>query len=284
MLKQSKAILDVPADRLSEVTRIAMDLQETDQERLSRIAAAAEMGVPEEYMERAAAIWRERSSQSRLRRFRWTAAVAAASFVLFFVAVFGIRHVRTQSSIGQAGNSISMPQTPAATTTTIPTTSTETTSLIQACYAGDLATVEQLIDQGGDVNEWDFRGATPLQGAAFADSLQVTQKLLDHGANPSIGDANGRTPLYTAANRGYPDVAEALLQHGANPNQKTSDGFPPLYTAAFEGHIDVARVLLRHGADPNMHTNNGGTPLEAAEGEGHPDVARLLIQAGSRKQ
>lgn len=74
-------IKDVPPEQMSEVVRVAGELYDREtaqeQERQSTVAAAAEMGLPPEYMERAAAVVHARQVERIHRRRRRTAFVAA---------------------------------------------------------------------------------------------------------------------------------------------------------------------------------------------------------------
>jgi hypothetical protein len=75
-------VKDVPPEELSEVVRVAGELYDREstekRERRATVDAAAEMGIPEEYMERAAAeVHARRVAEVKTRRSRRTATVAA---------------------------------------------------------------------------------------------------------------------------------------------------------------------------------------------------------------
>src|SRR5690606_11136490 len=69
------------------------------------------------------------------------------------------------------------------------------------------AVVEQLLDEGADLDARDPRGFGPLHLAALHGLLQLTRRLLRAGADPEARDALNRTPREIAVMRGFVDVA-----------------------------------------------------------------------------
>lgn len=171
---------------------------------------------------------------------------------------------------------------------------------MSAAYV-DKQTVQLLIDLGGDVNQRDKGGDSPLDEAAFLGNTEVLKLLLDHGADINASGKYGSTPLHAAAGRGEAEAAELLIENGAEVNAKTKHGDTPLCTAISSSQLKVAEVLLANGADVNI-VCQGTTLLHivAAKGkpykrprwspmpipggepdEDHPyDIARLLIKYG----
>jgi ankyrin repeat protein len=66
-------------------------------------------------------------------------------------------------------------------------------------YAAQLEAVKLLVELGGDVNEANDMGLTPLHGAAFRWSDDVISYLVERGARLDVKDAVGRYPLTWAA-------------------------------------------------------------------------------------
>ena len=58
-----------------------------------------------------------------------------------------------------------------------------------------------MIQAGGDVNEKDVVGATPLQWASYHGHVEVITALIAAGANKTIEDKYGRTPHRVAKNQ-----------------------------------------------------------------------------------
>lgn len=89
--------------------------------------------------------------------------------------------------------------------------------LHDACYAGDMDKVQQLLDQGYDINSKDRAGATPLHYAASGGHLEVVDMLLERGANVHAQGHLDYTPLHLAYFNGHLLVISRLVSHGADP-------------------------------------------------------------------
>ena len=121
--------------------------------------------------------------------------------------------------------------------------------LMQAIQAGDVSTVERVLD--GDV---DVNAATP----------------------------HGTTPLMSAAEYGRLEIARSLLKRGAAIDAARSDGFTALALAVFFGRDDIVRELLASGADVNAQSRSG-TSLEMwAIARGFVELADFLKSAGQQ--
>jgi len=83
-----------------------------------------------------------------------------------------------------------------------------------AAQSGDLATVEQLLAQGADVNSTANGGATPLHWAAGNDHKEMAELLLAHGADVNARDNFGQTPLGVAGEGFNEEMIELLRQRG----------------------------------------------------------------------
>eukprot|EP00897_Mesotaenium_endlicherianum_P005478 jgi/Mesen1/4959/ME000248S04246 len=105
-------------------------------------------------------------------------------------------------------------------------------------------------------------GWTALHYAARRGNVAVINQLIEEGAAVSEPSAkNGTTPLHLAAYGGHVDALRLLLQKGANINATTAGGWTPLHNAAKEGHEEVLRVLLQEGAELAEHMCSSGNPV-----------------------
>jgi len=125
--------------------------------------------------------------------------------------------------------------------------------------------------EGGDINQEDCVGNTPLVWAAGNGHEGVVKILLGgRDINPNNPDSNGRAPLLCAAQSGHEGVVKMLLGRGdVNPDQVDRCGRTSLWWAASNGHKEVVQILLGRGdASPDKPDNYGRTPLScAARGE-----------------
>jgi len=161
--------------------------------------------------------------------------------------------------------------------------------LTDAAQLGDLALVEQALQNGADVNDNSGRGAqTPLHKAAIGGHVDVARVLLDAGADIRATDFSGYTPLHRACDNGHLDVVRVLLEAGADGHAADNDtdndekeDSTPLHRACDNGHLDVVRVLFEAGADLHAADNWRRTPLHVACMSGQFDVVRFLLDAGA---
>ena len=137
-----------------------------------------------------------------------------------------------------------------------------------AAKAGNVTAVREWLENGGDPNDTDGRGCTPLirvVGAARVISeahLDVARLLLSHGADVNKSDTDSFTPVHCCAifpkqsSRG--PLIQLLLDAGVNVNAKHIGGETPLGTALTcsiwdtpdqaRACLDFITRLLRAGA------------------------------------
>lgn len=158
--------------------------------------------------------------------------------------------------------------------------------LFKAAGAGDIATVNRLLEAGAGANERVSSGATALIVAAQNGHDRVVRALLAKGADinaATSGEAStsGRTALHFAAQEGRADVVVTLLFHGAAIDAKTGNGYTPLILAAESGETAIIRTLVEKGASIDLPNHAGVSPLIAAVMKGHEEAALVLTELGS---
>ncbi|KAK0666772.1 ankyrin repeat-containing domain protein [Cercophora samala] len=191
-------------------------------------------------------------------------------------------------------------------------------ALYQACCAGNLSTVDLLLDLGADVNEWSTcKYGSAVHVASFRGHVHVLQRLMDAGADLSVthpeygnplelaaygghvacvkvlakagidintGD-NEATAVVRAAANGHNAVIEALYDLGLEKGA-TTDAGNALVTAAYFGHTQTVAFLAEQGVDlallgTVLNKPISCTPLEAAASNGKLHVVTQLLQLGS---
>ena len=155
------------------------------------------------------------------------------------------------------------------------------TPLLWACYYGQLAVAQYLVQQGGDVFRATTDGYTPLSSAAERGHLGIVQFLVQHNVdvNSMVHD---KTPLLHAAERGHLGMTKFLVSQGADVDKEsTVDGCTPTFMAACYGFPLVVAFLKQSNADINRTNRFGWSPVYVAAEQGHLEVVQCLVQMGA---
>ena len=94
-------------------------------------------------------------------------------------------------------------------------------------------------------------GAVGMHEACRAGDLSRVQQIIEKGGNPRKCDKLSRAPLHLACWAGQLEVVRFLCgdEVGVDPNQPAQDNFTPLHFCAQGGHVDCCRLLLERGAN-----------------------------------
>jgi len=87
-------------------------------------------------------------------------------------------------------------------------------ALLKAASAGDSRTVEDLLENGADINSGDYEKRTALHVAASSGHLEVIRILVKAGADVNVLDRWGGTPTDDAGRHGYMEAVQFLRAHG----------------------------------------------------------------------
>jgi len=124
------------------------------------------------------------------------------------------------------------------------------TPLHVACEVGDPVIVEQMLEDGADVNVTDKNGRAPLHIACKWGHTNVTMELLERGSNPLTPDSTGLTPLHVAceASRCEETVRALLgLVQGRLPIDLSLR--TPLHVAVTCSGAEIFQEILNHYMD-----------------------------------
>ena len=156
-------------------------------------------------------------------------------------------------------------------------------TLIEAVKKADLSSINELLEQGVDVNSSGPDGTTALHWAAHDGNIEVLTRLIQAGGNVAALNRYGITPIWLAAQNGHADIVETFLRLGADSNTMRNDsGETVLMIAARAGHADVLQRLIAYGADVNVADSfRSQTALMWAAAEGHQLATQILSEAGS---
>ncbi len=153
----------------------------------------------------------------------------------------------------------------------------EESALAEAALKGDIKSMQQLIDQGVDVNCVTKNHHTPLTNAAREGHAEAARLLLRHGAKVDQPKHPGwdYTPLCLAKTVA---VAEVLKEHGANVHAKLFKRDVSILTYVSRwASPDLVQWFLDQGVNPKMIGDNNQTLLFNS---GNGETTRILLNAG----
>ncbi|MES2624363.1 MAG: ankyrin repeat domain-containing protein [Pseudomonadota bacterium] len=179
------------------------------------------------------------------------------------------------------------------------------TALLYAVREDCLDCVKQLLAAGADVDKPDPENVSPLILALINLRFDIARYLIEQGADVNQWDYYGRTPLYTAVDMNIVpasyrgdlppvqnttgiEIARMLLERGANPDyalklypparniayDRANDypvmttGSTPLQRAAYGGDVEMMKLLLENGANMALANINGVSPMIALTNPG----------------
>jgi ankyrin repeat protein len=148
-----------------------------------------------------------------------------------------------------------------------------------AAATGNLARLKaELQVDPGRVNAFSADGFQPLGLACFFGQTATAEYLLDHGAEVNTPSRNPMrvAPLHSALASRNAELARLLVERGADVNAVQRDDYTPLHEAAQNGDQATAAYLLEHGANPRARLGGGQTPADVARAAGHADLADWL--------
>ncbi|PLX72880.1 MAG: hypothetical protein C0615_11645 [Desulfuromonas sp.] len=120
-----------------------------------------------------------------------------------------------------------------------------------------------------------------LEATQSGDCKQV-QDLLDQGADINALDKHSQTALMNAALRGDHHIVAQLVSHDANLDHTAKYKLTALMLAVINNHKEVVEILVQSGADTSLQGSYGSfakTPLEYARDAGFTDIVRILENA-----
>lgn len=150
-----------------------------------------------------------------------------------------------------------------------------------AVVQGDMGTVEILLRQGADIEDYSSSGEKALMLAASNSRYDVIELLLAHGADVNSTSTKGWTTLMHAVRKGDIVAVQQLIRHGADVNHLSPDRWTALAEATFRGHRSMTALLLQQGADTESRSSHDFTPLMHASYKGDERAVELLLEAGA---
>ncbi|XP_070557646.1 ankyrin repeat and SOCS box protein 8-like [Ptychodera flava] len=124
------------------------------------------------------------------------------------------------------------------------------TELHYAASHGSLSKLKEVLNSQGtsDINRKDYYGKTPLYWAAYKGHAECIEELLDNGAEVNSQCKHGATPLHAVSGL-YPHCTLLLIKKGADVDKEDKWGVTPMYIAACNGQVECINLLVSAGAN-----------------------------------
>ena len=182
-----------------------------------------------------------------------------------------------------------------------PGTGAEAWEMFRATIAGELTTIQRLLNKDPSLARCMFAYRTPLYFAVRENQLPVAAFLLEHGADPMKGSIHDSL-LDIARDRGYGPmqklledtlasaygvsaegtaIATAIRERDLVTVRSLLDASPdllhaadertnkPIHWAVMTRQIDLIDNLLARGADINAKRSDGARPIQLTNGDYH---------------
>ncbi len=147
---------------------------------------------------------------------------------------------------------------------------------------GTTKILEELLNEGADINARTVKGFTPFHLAVIFGRKDIADFLISNGVDVDVTDEFGQTSLYHTVIRGMLELVKYLIDRGAKVNIADKLGNYPLHFAVHYGNEDLVNLLLDNGADPNIAGEKGFTPLHIACLRNNPNIVKILLDKGGK--
>ncbi|KAL4225414.1 Palmitoyltransferase zdhhc13 [Mactra antiquata] len=156
--------------------------------------------------------------------------------------------------------------------------------IVRATQYGVFERIQEIIENGFDVNTMDKENVSLLHWAAINNRLDIVKYFASKGAivDRFGGDLNS-TPLHWATRQGHLPMVVLLMSYGADPSVRDGEGCSCIHLASQFGHTSIVAYLIAKGQDVDFLDKNGMTALMWASYRvfGY-DPARLLLTFGAK--
>jgi len=152
--------------------------------------------------------------------------------------------------------------------------------LVEAAGEGDVSKVQEILDQGINVNCTLPDTQTPLFAAVENGHFEVVKLLLDRGA--TLDAVESQTTLHIAVSRGNKEITQLLLDRGVEIEATLSNGATALHVAIFvENNLEIVKLLLDRGAAITTADDRKQTVMYKAICINNLEVVQLLLDRGA---
>jgi Ankyrin repeats (3 copies)/Putative peptidoglycan binding domain len=142
--------------------------------------------------------------------------------------------------------------------------------------------VRAALAAGGDVNERDRTGWTPLMHACLECRAAIVDFLLKHGADVKLHATATQKTSFMDHGQSALAIAASCFIARRRAELAPGRGMPLAYIQTeLNAPLNIVRELIHAGADVNAADADGKTPLMMAAMQGWDGVVRELLEAGA---
>jgi len=150
-----------------------------------------------------------------------------------------------------------------------------------AASSGNVKTLEELLNQGADVNATtDYDGRTPLHIACVEGNTEAVKFLLQHGASTQVRDRFKCSPLDDAIKFRHKEIVKTLRKAGAQLIKTPLETAVELCRLAAKNRVDDLQVWQLAGVDLNSCDYDRRTPLHVAVCRNNVETVAFLVEHG----
>lgn len=156
--------------------------------------------------------------------------------------------------------------------------------LAKAAGKGNISRINELIDEGVDVNSRGTENATALFWSMKNE--KGFNHLLARGADPNVVFGDGGSVMHWVARKRDCGMLMSALQHAGNPNLKAgmfggSPAFETITAGKNDGVPLCLKVLLSNNSDIEFRDDNDKTLVLLATDLARFDIALYLLDKGA---
>jgi spore coat protein CotH len=124
-----------------------------------------------------------------------------------------------------------------------------------------------ITDSWGDRRQPVKKSGQDVWMAAKNGDMELLKDWKKNGGNIDQPNGDGTTPLIMAALGGQFEVAKFLIENNANVDSMSRDRNAAIHSAAFLGRLDIVQMLVEQGANVEVKNRDGATAVEIASQE-----------------
>lgn len=165
---------------------------------------------------------------------------------------------------------------------------------LKAVSEGDVKLVQQLLEQGADINARDYRYESnaliiAIQGYQFAKIsqrpfrhyLETAELLIDFGIDVNAQNKKGDTALILASRFGFREIVEMLVEAGADLDAQEYKYGTTALMASLYRDFGIAKYLILSGANIHIKDKKGTSAIIDASGTKQKEIVSLLLERGA---